>query len=833
MKKLAYLGFFATTLLSLAACQKEVDLQLAESGKNQVTFVFTAEKAGETKTAAIEGESSVSFKWTDEDENNIHLFLVSTVIEGEKEVEKLTEVEDIEINKESDTKLILTANVDEAESYTFRAMLFCETTSGGNPKMKSEQRPVGVNNYDPNADILISRDLTTTSPSDLLLTFDRQVVVNKMTVKGLTAGEKVDRVVVSSNKPLSGYYSNGKMTGQGSEITLNYSKEEIPASGEFPIYFVTMPNTGHTLSVAVYTENNVYTKSFGAGALDFTLGSFTRIGVSGFTKQTITDLSGTYVLTDASGSFMAIAYDDGNNIRSSQTTLENGTIYYNPDVILIDAAKVTLASTTINGKNLYTIKQNGKYLYAAGGQGENYLKAAAEIPETNNEGYYWNVTNTDGNWSVVATRSSNSNTLQMNSTTKNFACYSSASQTAIALYANFASTPVITASNLSLPNGDAVSEARTMNIEFNSVTASVTASAFEDENLTTESTWLNMTVSEQVVQFTASENKTGDERKAYVKITASDNGGRTVSEVITVSQPSIGSTKKTDHLTYALIGVVGTTYKDWSGISAISDAVYAGNSSGASSSISIRSNNNNSGIVTTASGGYLKSITITFNSGATAGRVVQVYGKNAEYSAASDLYDNSKQGELLGTIVAGSSTVLQIEGNYTFFGLKSSNNAVLIDDVAIEWGSEPFPDDSGDDTGGSNQYVLVPSDVDNVTAYTDAVNSITAGDGSSWEMTGYGATDDNIQLGKGGANYILTPNCEQGISSIVVTCSSSYYLAVATTGGEEIEAKQPSNGSITFDFSSDSPTQVKLIARRSSGNSNAAVYISKIVVNYN
>ena len=157
------------------------------------------------------------------------------------------------------------------------------------------------------------------------------------------------------------------------------------------------------------------------------------------------------------------------------------------------------------------------------------------------------------------------------------------------------------------------------------------------------------------------------------------------STTVTPQAPSVGTV--IDHLTYSLIGVTGTSYSDWSNKTSNSDAVYAGNTSGGGNSncISIRSNNSNSGIITTASGGKLKKITITFNSGVASGRTVQIYGKNSAYSNATDLYSASTQGTLLGTIVEGTSTELIINGNYAFFGLKSSNNAILMDDIAIEW----------------------------------------------------------------------------------------------------------------------------------------------------
>lgn len=696
-KKLLYFSAIVAAALCFSACQREKDV-IVDNSKEQVTFTFTAEKVVETRTAAVEGDESVSYKWTNEDLANLHLYLISTTLDdnnNEKEVQ--TEVEEISIDKETDTKLKITATVDQASSYTFRAMLFAEKTDGGSPKLKTTQTPNSIDNYDPNADILVSEDLTTDTPSNLLLSFDRKVVINKMTVKGLTAGEKVDKVVISSNNNITGYYSNGSMSGQFKSISLIYSKEIIPTSGEFPVYFVTIPGEGHTLSVSVFTDAAVYSKSFGNNTINFTKGSFTRFGVKSLTREEKTDLSGTYVLTDAAGANIALPYVDGaNNIASAPASFEDGVVYYDPDKVTIDAAKVTLAAVTIGEKELYTIAQDGKYLYADGttgsdGNNQNYLKAAATIPETDNDGYYWEVAYADGAWSIVANRTSFSRIMQMNTSTKAFACYGNASQTAVALYSDFAPTPVITASSVALVDGSAITSATDLGASFNSNTATVTAAAYDDETLNISSTWLSVSVTGTTVKYTASANNTGNERVAYVKIVATNSDNRTVSKTIEVSQPSLGSTLKTDHITYSLIGVSGTSYSNWSGKKSLSDAVYAGNSAGGNTSVQLRSTSP-SGIVSTTSGGKITKVVVAWNSNAANGRTLDIYGSNTAYSgspASSALYSASTSGTKLGSIVKGTSTELVISGNYKFIGLRSNNGAMYIDDIAITWDTAP------------------------------------------------------------------------------------------------------------------------------------------------
>lgn len=141
----------------------------------------------------------------------------------------------------------------------------------------------------------------------------------------------------------------------------------------------------------------------------------------------------------------------------------------------------------------------------------------------------------------------------------------------------------------------------------------------------------------------------------------------------------------TDTLNRVLTGVTGTSYTAWSGKTALSTAVYAGNSAGGNESIQLRSNNSNSGIVTTTSGGKVKKVVVTWNSNTAVGRTLNIYGKNTAYAAATDLYDDSTQGTLLGTIVYGTSTELVIEGDYEYIGMHSNSGAMYLAEIQITW----------------------------------------------------------------------------------------------------------------------------------------------------
>ena len=141
-------------------------------------------------------------------------------------------------------------------------------------------------------------------------------------------------------------------------------------------------------------------------------------------------------------------------------------------------------------------------------------------------------------------------------------------------------------------------------------------------------------------------------------------------------------TTVTDELTASDFAATGNTYTDFSDVSKTSDAVYAGQSAkDGSGNIQLRSKNSNSGIVSTTSGGTVKSVKITVGSGS---NTIDVYGANAAYSNASDLYGNNK-GTKIGSLTATGTITFPAETDYEYVGIRSNNGAIYLSKIEIEW----------------------------------------------------------------------------------------------------------------------------------------------------
>ena len=196
----------------------------------------------------------------------------------------------------------------------------------------------------------------------------------------------------------------------------------------------------------------------------------------------------------------------------------------------------------------------------------------------------------------------------------------------------------------------------------------------------------------------------------------------------------------TDTITAGILAATSTTYTEFSGVDKTkdginSDAVYAGkNSKNSNGAMQLRISDNSSGIVTTGSGGAAKSVTVVWQTTPGSDSGLYVYGKTSSYSAATDLYDSTKQGTLLGTITSG--TAFEITGDYTYIGLKSKKGTIYPSSIAIEWTVA-----SSDQSVTLNPAGPIEAEVGDEVIITATADGF-SGD-VTWSWTGSGTPDGN------------------------------------------------------------------------------------------
>ncbi len=183
----------------------------------------------------------------------------------------------------------------------------------------------------------------------------------------------------------------------------------------------------------------------------------------------------------------------------------------------------------------------------------------------------------------------------------------------------------------------------------------------------------------------------GVDEAGVLTITATAGGASdSVDVLVSVSKPREVITERIDTLDFAFTGIesAGTTYADWTNDGDESGITYVAQTASQYSTIQLRSNNSNSGIVTTSQHGYVKSVRIVFNEHTTdTSREVDIYGKNTAYSAATNLYNSSLQGTIIGSAVLsdGADQTIDINSEYQYIGLRSKSGALWLDEIVITW----------------------------------------------------------------------------------------------------------------------------------------------------
>jgi len=193
MEKLRVGLIAALTAFAVASCSKvEQDVPIGKDSvqESQIHYIQVTFGKDDTKTSVVEGNTEASYVWTEGDDQYLHVY----------ENDKAGIISAIAYSADHKTATVTVGFTGSPSApYTYTAKYANTLSNSKNPLIPAQQQ-ASASSFDPAADVMISMpdDAAVTGlnsrATSLSFKMGRVVSINKMTLTGLVAGEKVSKV---------------------------------------------------------------------------------------------------------------------------------------------------------------------------------------------------------------------------------------------------------------------------------------------------------------------------------------------------------------------------------------------------------------------------------------------------------------------------------------------------------------------------------------------------------------------------------------------------------------------------------------------------------------
>lgn len=403
-----YLLAVATVAMAFTSCSKD-EISDPSIEVQKVTFTVTSGSDLETPPASrtVFDEETGQMNWSADGEA-LEVIQILDTINAHATTEAYTIENRVAKFQVSFKALTGSEPYDLTYSAIYPAVNYSGNTNDYTKfriKLPAEQTPTETG-FDPNADLLLAKPETRTAQpaegEELKFRFKRIAAIAKMTLRGITAGEKLAKVELTASQPMAGYSRTNLKTGEIYDI--GYYKEETmtltlndrETTGKDVIWFTSLPcvfGEGDSFTVKAYTDKATYEKTVSFStpeAFKFVSGGLTRFGITGMTRTesvvdeyvlltNVADLSvGDQIIitSGTDGAVKAISTtQDGNYRAATDIEIASNTI----TTIPANAQIITLE--TGMEANTFAFHVEGDvtgYLYAASSS-KNYLRTQDNI----------------------------------------------------------------------------------------------------------------------------------------------------------------------------------------------------------------------------------------------------------------------------------------------------------------------------------------------------------------------------------------------------------------------------------------------------------------------
>ncbi len=580
MKKLFYsIAVIAVAIATSVSCNKnETDVALNDNEVKEVVLSFTSQKPDlmseeGTKTAWNSGAQTIY--WSSSDKIRIAIKVGdnwqnasgnATSDKGPKLYVSNQAGSDAEIVNFK----VSTSFVTEATgNYAFYGIYpdSCTSTDANyehmpsiNVTIPSEQTPL-AGTFDPSADIMIaeSAETYTAIPSDktVSLNWTRLVAHGDITLKKLPTfedGEVIRSITLTAQDgaDLTGPHFMDLTTGAFSlqnnasavnSVTIKASGENLAknASGNIEFWFASLPFTATSLKAEIKTNKYIYSKQYDGISKEFKVNTRNILGIS-MSNCSQTDApaeqlieNGTYVISTKYGDsdlMMVANTGSGNyqNYAELSTTVDNGKIVVDPNAAWV--------LTYNSSEACYYIANADTETKLSGSSGSTNLTLTANgsqfFIEEVSGGYHIKTSGSEPRWIGY----------NHNNGAGRFALYKDDSQQPGVVSitpAKINATPVLSISDITLPNGAAITSPVAITPSTKKYISTITVNGIYSEAECTNEVnnpWLTVTAANDQLSYTALANETGAERTLYVSVKgANDDGDETADIVFSVTQP--------------------------------------------------------------------------------------------------------------------------------------------------------------------------------------------------------------------------------------------------------------------------------------------------------
>jgi len=691
-KNILTMMLFAVAAIASVSCQKEAQNAPAQP----VTLTFTSANP-ETKTEW--NEENQTIWWSDKDKIRMALTINDAWYRDENS--KIRYYVSSQLSGASETaefKISASFNTNLEGDYQFYALYPSDCTGTGTEFASAPNASYTISGtqsstsgtFDKSADVLWGKAVNpyTQLPTDVPvpLMWTRLVAHAQITLKsinGIEEGEKINSITLTAqeNAPFVGKYdldiTNGtvKENKTANSLTVNCSDIVADASGNVTFWACINPCTVTSLNIVVDTDRAVYTIDKTGLNCEFLVNKRNILPVNmSAAVRTPKDLTGAALPFEET--FESVTTTSNSQLTSLDGFLELSRIYPNYGSVKFSASSESgkMVTKLLDLSSAFFVRILSKgwdsdevTLTVEAGEESKDITMITHGDTGDFVEYVVNFDGIDNSESITITTPGGKRAFVDNIYIGEGAAVAA---------------PVIVAQTPDKLAADAASVAIKYSV-YNPV---------EGKTLTasTEADWLTeVQYADGTVTYNVAAN-TEDERNATVTLSYE---GATPVEVVVTQAATLEAGTVVDVLTRANTTSTNSTYKEWSGQTLMSGATYAGLSAGGNSSIQLSKavTAGLPGIVTTASGGNVRKIVVTWNDNTAAGRILTIYGKSTAYESIKDLEEESKRGIALGTIVKGTSTELVVEGDYQYIGM-SANNALYLTEIQITWeNSVPTP----------------------------------------------------------------------------------------------------------------------------------------------